>query len=166
VKAVYALHQDPEAAERSFQNLKALGIPDAEITVMSSYPLGGYAFFERDKKSIVSRVAVLAGILGCAGGVALTSLTQLAWPLNTGGMPIVSIWPNLIVIFELTMLSAILATVVTMFVTSGLPRRLPSLYDREISDGKILIGVANPAPDRLGEIERTLGGNGELRRIE
>ena len=36
-------------------------------------------------------------------------------------MPIVAWWPNLIIIFELTMLGAILATVVTLFVTALLP---------------------------------------------
>jgi hypothetical protein len=166
VKAVYALHDDADAAQRSVNGLKALGIEERDIAVMSSVPLAGHAFFERDKKSVVSLAAVLAGAAGCAGGVALTSLTQLSWPLNTGGMPIVSIWPNLIIIFEMTMLSAILATVVTLFATSGLPRRLPAIYDPEVSNGKILIGVADPPADRLPDIERALGGNGELRRTD
>ena len=44
-------------------------------------------------------------------------------------MPIVANCPNLIVIFEMTMLGAILATVLTLFVTAKLPRPLPVLYD-------------------------------------
>ena len=44
-------------------------------------------------------------------------MTELAWPLQTGNMPIVAWWPNLIVIFELTMLGAILATAITLFIT-------------------------------------------------
>ena len=68
-------------------------------------------------------------------------MTELAWPLQTGNMPIVAWWPNLIVIFELTMLGAILATVLTLFITAGLVRRPPPLYDPEVTDGKILVGV-------------------------
>ena len=40
-------------------------------------------------------------------------------------MPIVPNWTNLIIIFEMTMLSAIIATVITLLVTAGIsePRR-------------------------------------------
>ena len=55
-------------------------------------------------------------------------------------MPIVAWWPNLIVIFEMTMLGAILATVITLIVTAGLGRRMPTLYDPEVTNGKILVG--------------------------
>ena len=66
------------------------------------------------------------------------------WPLPTGGMPIVAWWPNLIIVFELTMLFALVATVITLLVTAGLPRRVPALYDPAVSDGRILVGVENP----------------------
>ena len=56
-------------------------------------------------------------------------------------MPIVAPWPNLVIIFELTMLFGILATVVTMLITTKLPRRQPKLYDPEVADGFILVGV-------------------------
>ncbi len=74
--------------------------------------------------------------------------------------------PNLIIIFEMTMLGAILATVVTLLVTAGLVRRMPALYDPEVSDGKILVGVANPAEASLPDLERALraGGAAQLRR--
>ena len=166
MRALYALHGDPESAQRSVDNLKAVGIPERDIVVMSSVPLAGHAFFERDRKSLISLVAVLAGVAGAVAGIALTSLTQISWPLNTGGMPIVSIWPNLIVIFEMTMFSAILATVIALFITSGLRGRLPALYDPEVSNGKILIGVAGPPAERLAAIEEALHQHGELKRLE
>ena len=52
-------------------------------------------------------------------------------------------WPNLIIIFEMTMLSAILATVVTLLVSAGIPSRGGKIYDPEVSDGYILVGVEN-----------------------
>ena len=66
----------------------------------------------------------------------------------TSGMPIVPMWTNLIIIFEMTMLSAILATVITLLVTAGLPSRGGKMYDPEVSDGYILVGVENPADAR------------------
>ena len=48
----------------------------------------------------------------------LLGASQMSWPLKTAGMPIVSNWTNLIIIFEMTMLSAILATVVTLLVSA------------------------------------------------
>jgi hypothetical protein len=70
-------------------------------------------------------------------------------------LPTFAWWPNLIIIFELTMLGAILATVVTLFVTAGLGRR-PSFYDPAVSDGKILVGVANPPEASVGALESAL----------
>ena len=103
--------------------------------------------------------------MACAG-TWLTRMTELAWPLQTGNMPIVAWWPNLIVIFEMTMLGAILATVVTLLITAQLVRRPPALYDPEVSDGKILVGVGNPTEASLPELERALraGGASQLKR--
>ncbi len=69
----------------------------------------------------------------------------MSWPLKTAGMPIVPLWTNLIIIFEMTMLSAIIATVITLLITAGLPSRGGKLYDPEVSDGYILVGVENPS---------------------
>ena len=93
-------------------------------------------------------------------------MTETSWRLNTDGMPVVAWWPNLIIMFELTMLGAILATVLTLFVTAKLPGRLPRLYDPEVTNGKILVGVENPPAAALPALERALtaGGAAELKR--
>ena len=44
-------------------------------------------------------------------GILLTSMTQMAYPLVTGGKPILSLPPMAIVTYEGTMLGAILFTV-------------------------------------------------------
>jgi hypothetical protein len=71
--------------------------------------------------------------------------TERAWPLVTGGMPIVAWYPNLVIIFEMTMLGAIVTTVVSLLVAAKLPRFSKSLYDPAVSDGKILVGVVGGA---------------------
>jgi hypothetical protein len=83
-------------------------------------------------------------------------------------MPIVSPWPNLIVIFEMTMLGAILATVVTLFITAKLPSRLPHLYDPEVTNGYILVGVQEPGADLTPKMTRALeaAGTGRVKTVE
>ena len=155
MKAVYALFADPDSAQRAVENLRDAGVPDSDITVISSEPFEEYEFSHRDRATWIYRIAGAGGAVGLIFGVWLTAATQRAWPLQTGGMPIVAMWPNLVVIFELTMLFAIVATVVTLLVTAKLPRRRPALYDPEVSNGLILVGLEDPRVP-LETIERAL----------
>ena len=76
--------------------------------------------------------------------------------MNVGNMSTIAWWPFLIVIFEMTMLGAILATVGTLIVTAGLLRRRPVLYDPAVSDGKILVGIENPSDGKMKDLESAL----------
>jgi hypothetical protein len=168
VTAVYGLYDDPAVAQRAVDGLRAAGAADADIVVMSSEPFEEYEFSHRDGATWLHWIAGLGGVAGLTIAYALTSYTQQAWPLVTSGMPIVAPWPNLIVIFEMTMLGAILATVVTLFVTAKLPSRLPRFYDPEVSDGYILVGVQAPgadlAPKATAALERA--GHGRIKTID
>lgn len=143
--AVYGLYDDPHVAQQAVNNLRAAGVADAEITVISSEPFDHFEFGHRDAATPMPWIAAGAGLAGMIATYYLLGASQLSWPLETAGMPIVTLWPNLIIIFEMTMLSAILATVVTLLVAAGLPSRGGKLYDPEVSDGYILVGVENPA---------------------
>jgi hypothetical protein len=161
MKAVYALYRNPGSAQRAFDSLRKAGIPDREITILSSEPLEEYEFGQRDRATWMTWIAAAGGVLGLIGAYLLTSLTQKAWAINTGAMPIVTNWSNLIVIFELTMLSAIVTTVMTLLITANLPSwKKPDLYDPLVSEGSILIGVSNPSNPSLVEttLKSTPGG--------
>jgi hypothetical protein len=144
MSAVYALYPDGDRAQRAVNALRTAGVADADITVISAEPMEHYEFGEMHKSTTMWTIASFGGLLGMLFAVWLTRFTELDWPLNTGNMPIVSWWPNLIVIFELTMGGAIVATVATVAVTCGLFRRRPALYDAAVSDGSILVGVESP----------------------
>jgi len=139
--AIYGLFDKPDAAQRAFTSLKRTGVPSADITVVSGEPFEAFEFSHRDHSMILFRLALLGGVIGFISAVALTRGTELAWPLVTGGMPIVAWWPNLVIIFEMTMLGAIVTTVVSLLVSSKLPSFRQDLYDPAVSDGKILVGV-------------------------
>lgn len=155
MKAVYAMFPDEDAAQGAVDRLRASGVPDREIVVISSEPFEEHEFSRRDRKTWMFPVAATGGAVGLAFAYWLTRMTETAWPLPTGGMPIVATWPNLIIMFELTMLFAVLSTVVTLLVTARLPRRRSKLYDPAVSDGQILVGLENPAIP-LEKIERAL----------
>jgi hypothetical protein len=162
VTAVYALYSTPDAAQRAVDNLHAAGLGDDRITILSGEPYEEFEFAHRDKATWMWHIAAAGGIAGLAFATWLTRMTELAWPLPTGNMPIVAWWPNLIVMFELMMLGAILAAVGTLLVTARLPGRRPALYDPAVMDGKILVGVQDPRDPTA--IERALVG-GDVRRM-
>jgi hypothetical protein len=157
MSAVYGLFASPELAQQAVDGLRAAGIPERDIAIQSSEPFEEYEFGARDRETPMSGIAVLGGAIGLTAAYLLTSITQRAWPINTGGMPIVTNWTNLIILFEMTMLGAVLATVLTLLVSARIPARLPKFYDPRISDGLILIGV-NQTLDtsRMESVERAL----------
>ena len=163
MSAVYGLFPTPEAAQRAVNGLRAAGIGDARITVMSSEPFEEHEFARRDRATWMGWIALGGAVAGLGFATWLTRMTELAWPLPTGNMPIVAWWPNLIVMFELTMLGGILAAVATLLVTASLPRRRPVFYDASIADGRILVGVENPTDPIV--VERALSAPGvDIRR--
>ena len=136
--------------------LRAAGIADRDITVISAQPMEDYEFGQMDKATWMWWFACLGGLIGMSVGFGLTWLTETSWPIDVGGLPIYAWWPNLIIIFELTMLGAITATVVTLVVTALLPTRGRSLYDPEVTDGNILVGVENPSAASVSDLELAL----------
>jgi hypothetical protein len=60
--------------------------------------------------------------------------------------------------FELTMLGAILATVLALLITAELPAPRPRVYDPEVSNGKIMVAVEEPQDSAY--VERTLLDHG------
>jgi hypothetical protein len=165
MSAIYALYDTGDAAQRAVNSLRNAGVADSAITVISDQPMEAYEFGEMNRATRIWYIASGGGLIGLVFAAWLTRMTELAWPLPTGNMPIVSWWPNLIVIFELTMLGAILATVATLLVTGELLRRRPALYDPQVSDGKILVGVESPA--RADDVERALiaAGSPKITRV-
>lgn len=162
VPGMYGLYEEPLAAQRAFSALQRAGVAQKEITVISAEPFEALEFSQRDHSLLLFRLAGIGGAVGLVLAVLLTTGTERAWPIDVGNMPIVAWWPNLVIIFELTMLSAILTTVVSLLVTARLPTRAKSMYDPAVSDGKILVGVAITADRTPDTIRRALDVGGAL----
>jgi hypothetical protein len=154
---MYGLYSDGRSAQQAVNRLRAAGIADRDITILSAQPMEEYEFGQRDKGTWMWWFACLGGVIGMSIGYGLSWLTETWWPINVGGLPIFAWWPNLIIMFELTMLGAILATVGTLIGSALIPSRGRTLYDPEVTDGKILVGVENPSDSVLRDIEVALG---------
>ena len=167
MKAIYGLYSDPDSAQHALDELRRQGVSDRSITVITSQPYEEYEFSQRYKQTWIFWIAAGGGVLGLLIGLTLAYMTETLWPIVTGGMPIVAWWPNIIIMFELTMLGAILATVVSLLVMTELPATQSPVYDVEVSQGKIMVAVEGPSDMDVTRLERTLRATGiqEVKRV-
>ena len=158
--AIYGLFPSPASADRAVSALQAAGVNRSRIVVMSAEPFGEYSFSQTEHAAMMPWLAVLGGVVGGVSGFLLAAYTQAAYPLITGGMPIIASWPTGIITYELTMLGAVIATVITLLITTALPNWGAKLYDPEVSNGKVLVGVLDPSDDACAELDNRLRGAG------
>jgi Protein of unknown function (DUF3341) len=156
MKAVYALYANGDAAQRAVNGLRAAGYEDRDITVISAAPMEEYEFSHIGHRSYQWYIACGGALLGFLFSTWLTTYAEKDWPIVVGNMPIVAWFPNLIVVFELTMLGAILSTVISLIIMAGLGRKTPKLYDPEVTNGKILVGVERLRDGSDADVERAL----------
>jgi hypothetical protein len=160
MKVFYGLYADPEAAQRAVDALHAasseLKFDERQIVIVSGEPHEGYDFADSHLTSLPYRWAVLGGAIGGISGYLLTTLSQKAYPIVTGGMSVTPVWTNGIVVYEMTMLGAILMTLIVLLRGARLPNFRGVITDPEIWMGKILVGVADPPENSQSELERRL----------
>jgi hypothetical protein len=160
MKTLYALYSEPEAAQQALDLLRAassqLKINSRQIVVISGEPHEGYAFTDEHHTGTPYRWALLGAIVGGLSGYLLTTLSQKSYPIVTGGMSLTPAWTNGIIVYELTMLGAILTTLVVLLVGAGLPSFKPVITDPEIAAGRILVGVVDPPATAQSELEDRL----------
>lgn len=93
-------------------------------------------------KSPVRLFTLVGGLIGTASGFALTIWSSLKWNLVTGGKPVVSIPPFVVIAFELTILLGGLCTLLGLLVTARLPRlRGSPRYDPRFSADRFGVEV-------------------------
>ena len=156
MRAVYGLYPDGQSAQQAFNRLRGIGFHEGDITVVMPHPMEEFEFGHLDKATWMWWFACLGGVIGMSAAFGLAWLTETSWKINVGGLPIFAWWPNLIIFFELTMLGAIVGTVVTLIVSALLPTRGQTLYDAEVTDGNILIGVEDASDAAVADLERAL----------
>lgn len=164
MKAIYGLYPDPQSAQRAFDSLRrpGAGVSEKDILILSSEPFEEFEFGRREHRTVMPWLAALGGLVGGLLGFLLISYTQKVYPLPTGGMRIVPPWPDGVITYECIMLSAILTTLVTLLIAARSPRDTKKLYDAAVSEGKILVGVADPPEPARAGLLKTLQDAGAI----
>lgn len=151
------LYKDADSAAAAVEELQKAGFAAHEYEVLSGAPYPEGAFGEPHSKHRLYFFPIFGACCGFAVGLLITAGTQIAYPMMTGGKPILAIPPMLVIMYEGTMLGAILFTVLGIIFESRLPARLPAVYDTRISEG--YLGVVVSAPE-----ERLALGTEALKR--
>ncbi len=158
---VLGLFSDAESAATAGDGLKSAGIPDTDYDFLTDapYPIGSLG--ERDEPHRLYLYPFIGALLGLSSGIMITAMTQVAYPLVTGGKPVLSLPPMAIVCYEGTMLGAILFTVIGIVFESRLPKFDLGLYDDRITQGFLGLRV-NAEPERSREVVQIMNAAGAV----
>ena len=158
---VLGVFEHVDTATRAIRELRARGI--RSIAAYSPVPLDEFeeALTGHGLPRSPVRLFTLVGALtGTAAGFALTIWTALKWNLITGGKPVVSIPPFVVIAFELTILLGGLYTLLGLLVTAKLPTfRISPRYDARFSVDRFGVEV-RCEPGERAAVEALLRGAG------
>jgi len=153
-----ALFAELDAAVAAIEKLRALPVHD--LVVFTPVPRHELEHALHEPESPVRIFTLVGGLTGAATGFALGTWTSLDWPLITGGKPIISLPPFVIIAFELTILFGALSTVLGLLISARLPRlHLEVIYDPTFSASRFGVYVL-PEPGQAADVRRVLGDAG------
>ncbi|MSP78660.1 MAG: DUF3341 domain-containing protein [Dehalococcoidia bacterium] len=151
--SILGVFKDVDSAVAGADNLNAAGFNDFEVLSGSPYPEG--AFGEKPPRHKLYVFPLIGAMCGFTVGLLLTAGTQIAYPMVTGGKPILSLPPMAIISYEGTMLGAVLFTILGVIFESRLPRPRLGLYDTRITEGYIGLFVTAPE-EQIARAEKAL----------
>src|SRR5579884_1769125 len=156
---VLGLYADVDSAVAGADGLAEVGLGRPDFEVLSNAPFPEGTFGHDHSIMRLGLWPLVGAAAGFSVGLLITGGTQLVYPMVTDGKPLFSIPPMLIIMYEGTMLAAVIFTVLGTLFESRLPRFSRAIYDTRITEG--LIGVLVHAPadvaDRVAEILRATG---------
>ena len=154
-RSVLGMFLDEDVAADALDALKAEGYTTSEYDILTATPYPEGTFGEAEPIHKLFRWPLVGAVCGFIIGIVLTAGSQLAYPLVTGGKPILGIPPMTIIIYEGTMLGAIIFTVIGIVFESRLPRLFMGAYDTRITEGYIGVTVTTEE-DRIAKAEEVL----------
>lgn len=125
--AVVAEFDRAEALLAAAKAARAAGF--ARLEGFSPFPVAGLAAALGFRERAIAPAFLIGGVLGAVTGFGLQVYTNLDFPLNVGGRPLIA-WPAFILItFELTVLFSVGAGILTMLLRNRLPRLHHPLFE-------------------------------------
>jgi hypothetical protein len=157
------IFSDVKNAAKAVESLVKAGFAEAEITSLTSVSYPDGVLVRTDQRTWFRWLAVVGGSVGAVAGFLLAAGTAWLYPVQTGDKPIIAFYPTGIIIYELTMLFAIVGVIVGMFLEMRLPPWGKRPYDPAIAEGYIGISVSVSPGDRRSRAESLLKEAGALR---
>ena len=148
-----------DAATEAITTLRSRGF--RKLTVYTATPNHEVEEALEHKTSPVRLFTLIGGLTGCAGGFGMTLWMSTDWPVLTGGKPIPTVTPFVVIAFELTILLGALATLFAVALFSLLKANRRILYDPAYSNDQIGIFVP-AAPAQLPVVEQMLRDAGAV----
>lgn len=122
------------------QNLVGEGVPKKDISVLSPIHVHEVDEILEVRPSKLKFFTFFGALSGTITGFAFTIYTVLRWPLLiTGGKPIVSIPPFIIIAFELTILFGAIATFLGFLILSRSPSLKKIISPKECGNNFLII---------------------------
>ena len=143
-----ALFEDIDPAANAIERLHELGLTDDQISVISGVPVMERMLGRPPQWTNVGRLALGGAVAGFLFGAFLNFGTPKLYTVYVGGQSIFPIPPGMILLFEMTMLFALLSTFLGVFLDSYFPNYRPLEYVPEISDGKIAVFFKCPQDEQ------------------
>ncbi len=131
---------EPQSALAAAGTLKGAGFATPEL--MSPIPLEGVEEVLGEKKSVIKRFSLFGAVIGGLSGFALAAGTAVLYLHPTGGRPIITFPPYLIITYEMIILFGIVFTVLGFFISARLPAIRNRVYVPEAAVDKFAVTVA------------------------
>jgi hypothetical protein len=141
---LHAAFRTSSEARVALNRLGQDGIAPQDIEVRSSVPLETDVIPAGSMlRSKIPWTSLAGAILGGTAFFMMVKLTSEAYPLPTGGQPIVALPPAGVITFEGVAIGAVLTTVATVLFECGLPawRRKLGPLDHHIALDHVLVSV-------------------------
>jgi hypothetical protein len=160
-KQVLGVFKTADNAVMAVDRLQESGFTNRDWTVLTGSPYPEGAFGEWMPKHRLYAFPFMGAIVGFSMAILVTAGTSVANPLVTGGKPIIAIPAMSVIVYEGTMLGAILMTIIGVIFESRLPRPLMGLYDERITEGYIGLDLNCPE-DRVNAAEMVMRQSGAV----
>jgi hypothetical protein len=126
-----------ESAADALDQLRALGVLDRDVTVLSSLPYSARAMGRPEVKSRLPAATLASAVAGLLIGLFFTVVTPYLYVIRVGGQPIVPTPTTALLLYEFTMLILILGAFVGVLVLNNLPVGGPQYDGPALTDDRI-----------------------------
>ena len=154
-RSVIGLFTDEDVAADALDAVGNSGFESSEYEILTGTPYPEGTFGEEEPVHKLYRYPLVGAACGFIVALLLTTGTQIAFPLVAGGKPLLSIPPMAIIMYEGTMLGAIIFTIIGVVFESRLPRIFMGAYDTRITEGYIGVTVTT-SEEKIETAEKIL----------